>query len=318
VNAGDELELTATIEPDNATNKVLRWTQVYSSSLAAGKVTIDNNGTITAVKAGNVTVRAAATDDSNAYRDIALTVLPTTPADKITILPVNNASPIEIGTSLQLEARVEPLTANPNVMWVSQDPAVATVSSAGLVSSLTVGSATITATAVDGSEENANFSLEILAALPLVTTPYEIGGVYYQTYLFNGYRWTVENLHHGEAEFTENPAADGVENYYYSLAQAETACGDEWHVPSYEEALMLTNYLNTQATASEKQAWTNPDDWVGWHDWNGTWAGYGVRAGYVVADANHYISYLPPTLSVPTLGHNKDMYAMPVRCVQNN
>ena len=65
---GDEITLTATITPDNATNKVLTW-QSSQPSVA----TVDN-GKVTAIKAGNTTITATATDGSEKTANCSIIV----------------------------------------------------------------------------------------------------------------------------------------------------------------------------------------------------------------------------------------------------
>lgn len=69
VEEGAELKLSATILPDNATNKTLKW------STSNKKVaTVDENGLVTGVKAGKVTITASATDDSKVSATYEVTV----------------------------------------------------------------------------------------------------------------------------------------------------------------------------------------------------------------------------------------------------
>lgn len=56
---GDTASLTATVEPENATNPAVIW-----SSDNADVATVDN-GTVTAKAAGTATITATAADDSN-------------------------------------------------------------------------------------------------------------------------------------------------------------------------------------------------------------------------------------------------------------
>jgi hypothetical protein len=59
---------------------------------------------------------------------------------------------LTVGGTDTLTATVMPAnTANKNVTWTSSEPAVATVSSTGLVTAVSAGTATITAKAVDGN-----------------------------------------------------------------------------------------------------------------------------------------------------------------------
>ncbi len=69
----------------------------------------------------------------------------------VTVTP--DTGSINVGATLQLNASVAPLDAtNKGVTWQSSAPAIATVTSAGLVTAVSDGSATITATTADGGK----------------------------------------------------------------------------------------------------------------------------------------------------------------------
>lgn len=59
MNVGDTKSITATVAPDNATDKTVTYTS--SDSTIA---TVDASGTITAVKAGSATITAKAGDQT--------------------------------------------------------------------------------------------------------------------------------------------------------------------------------------------------------------------------------------------------------------
>ena len=69
MKVGEELTLTATITPDDATNKELNWTT--SNSDAA---TVDENGKVSAVGTGTATITATATDGSGVAASCEVTV----------------------------------------------------------------------------------------------------------------------------------------------------------------------------------------------------------------------------------------------------
>ncbi len=77
----DQLQLTATILPSNATNNSVVWTS--SNEEAA---TVDENGLVTAIAAGGATITATAQDGSNVYGTYSVTVTakPATVSDTIT------------------------------------------------------------------------------------------------------------------------------------------------------------------------------------------------------------------------------------------
>ncbi|RHA38022.1 immunoglobulin-like domain-containing protein, partial [Cellulomonas rhizosphaerae] len=82
----------------------------------------------------------------SATKTFTVTVLPGGPVavDGVSVSPAT--STIAAGTTTTLKATVSPATAtDPSITWSSSDPAVATVSSSGVVSAVANGTATITA-----------------------------------------------------------------------------------------------------------------------------------------------------------------------------
>lgn len=66
---GESLTLTATVAPDNATDKTVAW-----SSSNAAVATVDNNGVVTAVAEGTATITAKANDGSGVTASCVVTV----------------------------------------------------------------------------------------------------------------------------------------------------------------------------------------------------------------------------------------------------
>ena len=69
LTVGNSVTVTATVTPDNATNATVNWT---SSDEAVA--TVDSNGKVTAVAAGNATITATSESDGDVSADYALTV----------------------------------------------------------------------------------------------------------------------------------------------------------------------------------------------------------------------------------------------------
>ena len=141
---GDEATLTATIAPDNASNKNVTWT---SSNPEVAKV---ENGKITAVKAGTATITVK-TEDGGKTATCEVTV-------KEMVYPVESVSldktSLELteGDEATLTATIAPDNAsNKNVTWTSSNPEVATVED-GKVIAVKAGMTTITATTEDGGK----------------------------------------------------------------------------------------------------------------------------------------------------------------------
>lgn len=137
---GDTQQLTATILPEDAFDKSLKW-----SSSDESVATVDENGTVTAVKGGTAVITATSAD-GNVTGSCTVTVKQH--AEGIS-LDKTEAEMLK-GESLTLVATVMPEEAtNKNVVWSSSDENVASVTK-GVVYAKKTGSVTITAMTEDG------------------------------------------------------------------------------------------------------------------------------------------------------------------------
>lgn len=159
--AGEEAEqLTATLKPEG-TEATIRWTS--SNQTAA---TVSQDGKITPLSAGVTVVTAAAGD----YRaSCIVTVQP----ERVRVTGIRFDEPthtLMMGSTVTLQPIIAPDDATvKNLTWVSSDEQTATVSRTGIVTALSVGETTITATTVDGG-----YSAEIKI---IVTAAAQLGDV---------------------------------------------------------------------------------------------------------------------------------------------
>ena len=139
---GDTETLTATVKPDNATDKKVTW-----SSSDENIATVDDAGKVTAVKEGTVTITAKAGDKTATCEVIVnKKVIPVT---KVTL--DRTSLSLEPGETAELKATVEPDDAtDKTVTWTSSDETIATVAD-GVVTAVAEGEVVITATAGDKS-----------------------------------------------------------------------------------------------------------------------------------------------------------------------
>ena len=139
LNTGETLTLTATVKPDNATDKTVTWSS-SNPTIAA----VDQNGTVTAVAEGTATITAKASDKT---ATCTVTVMKgNVPVESITL----DKYYLELteGETATLIATVKPDNAvDKTVTWSSSNPWVATVDQNGEITALRSGEATITATA---------------------------------------------------------------------------------------------------------------------------------------------------------------------------
>ena len=141
LNTGETLTLTATVKPDNATDKTVTWSSSNSSV-----ATVDANGKVTAVAQGTAIVTAKAGDKTATCTVIVMKT--DIPVESITLdkyyLELTEG---ETGT---ITATVKPDNAtNKTVTWSSSNPTIAAVDQNGTVTAVAEGTATITAKASD-------------------------------------------------------------------------------------------------------------------------------------------------------------------------
>ena len=140
---GETGQLSATVKPDEATDKRVTW-----ASGDKNIATVDQNGLVTAKKAGTTTITCAAQDKSGVKAACTVTVKPRL-VESIT-LNVHDAE-IFVGERLQLSAVVKPDNAANTGVTYTANASVASVSTGGLVIGKKPGTVTVTCTAQDGS-----------------------------------------------------------------------------------------------------------------------------------------------------------------------
>ncbi len=157
---GKTRALTALLEPADADSSFL-WT---SSDEAVA--TVDASGVVLAVSPGIAVVALTAQDGSGLAAECVVTVL-----RPISSLAVAGQARIQVGKSYPLAALDGEIPIAQDVLvWTSSDEAIATVDASGIVTGVSIGTATITATARDGSGLTFGFPVEILRATVVIRT----------------------------------------------------------------------------------------------------------------------------------------------------
>lgn len=159
--AGEEAEqLTATLKPEG-TEAAIHWTS--SNQTAA---TVSQDGKVTPLSAGVTVVTAAAGD----YRASCIVTVQPKRVRVTGIRFEETTHTLMMGSTVTLQPIIAPDDATvKNLTWVSSDEQTATVSRTGIVTALSVGETTITATTVDGG-----YSAEIKI---IVTAAAQLGDV---------------------------------------------------------------------------------------------------------------------------------------------
>ena len=146
--------LSVTVMPEDAGDKSVAW-----SSDNSKVATVDGNGLVTAISVGKATVTATTKDGSGLTAECVVTVTPLKATDiKLDKTEVS----MQRDATMQLTATVTPEDAdNRTVTWRSDDDGIAQVDGAGLVTAVSVGTTTITATTGDGTELTASCTVTV-------------------------------------------------------------------------------------------------------------------------------------------------------------
>ena len=158
LHQGGTQQLTATVQPSDATNKTVTWSSGNTARATvseAGMVTIPANATT-----GEVAITATTADGGfTANCTVSVSIV-------VTSIAISGYETVEEGKTITLTATVEPSTAsNKSVTWSSLNTGVASVNAqTGVVTGVSEGTANIRATAADGSGVTADKSVTVTAA----------------------------------------------------------------------------------------------------------------------------------------------------------
>ena len=161
-----QYQLVATVTPDSTdgVKRTVTWTSSNPSV-----ATVDENGLVSFVSSGNVTI-VCKTDEGGYLAMCNFTIA--VPVDSVTL---NHTDEImSIGQTLTISATVLPATAtNREVAWQSTNPKVATVDEKGVVTAVSSGTTTILCQTTDGTaivETCAIYVKQPITSLSLTTT----------------------------------------------------------------------------------------------------------------------------------------------------
>lgn len=160
-----QLQLIATISPSNADDLSVNWTS--SNDLVA---TVNNSGLVSGVSAGTVTITATSVLGS-IVGSLELTV---TQALVLTAIVLSaETQDVAISGTLLLTLTPTPSNFVGTYNFVSSDPLKATVNSAGLVSGVSLGEVTITATSVETPTVSNSITLNVVSLSTVYSTGFE-------------------------------------------------------------------------------------------------------------------------------------------------
>jgi uncharacterized protein YjdB len=157
---GETRQLSATIAPDDATDKAVAW-ESSDTSVASVSAT----GLVTAMAAGSGVFVTVVTRDGHREASVNVTVDPFATVIPVEAVKVTPQSMVltRIGETRQVTASIGPDNATDKaVTWESSDSSVATVDAAGLVTARGIGSGVfITVVTHDGHlQSSTNVSVD--------------------------------------------------------------------------------------------------------------------------------------------------------------
>lgn len=231
---GDTVELTATVTPDNATDKTVTWD---SSDKTVATV---ENGKVTTLKMGTSKITAKA-GDVEAVCEI--TVLEKgEEVVAVTGVELEASKSIKIGEDATLTAKISPENAtNKAVTWKSDKEEIAKVDATGKVTAVAPGTATITVTTDDGKK-----TAECKITVP-VTYNLE-NGVIFGT--FNN--WSGETA----PKFTKN--SDGT--YSATIGITDDITEFDAKIANSDWSIKIGGGVTISVGGSEQQAALAPTD----------------------------------------------------------
>jgi len=147
------VKFTAEVLPANAKNKGVKWSITSGSEFAE----IDETtGVLTALKEGEVTVKATAADGSGVTQTSTIKIYPQA-VEYLSAYADNEA--IKTNTPTQLNTYVYPETSCKDVKWEVSNSDVAEINTEGKITMKKSGSVQVICSSVDGSEQTATFTV---------------------------------------------------------------------------------------------------------------------------------------------------------------
>ncbi|MEX2501656.1 MAG: Ig-like domain-containing protein [Trueperaceae bacterium] len=154
ISLAGRTQLTASVT--GSTNTAVSWT-TSDSSVA----TVDANGIVEANGEGDTDITATSVADATKSATITITVGDFV-VDGVTISAPSTT--VEVGNDLQLDASVQPSSVPQGVLWSTDDSAVATIDSDGLVTGQSAGTVVVTARSAADIDVQAQITITVVAS----------------------------------------------------------------------------------------------------------------------------------------------------------
>jgi len=214
LNKGESTTLCATITPSNFTDEAA-W---KSSNTSVATVT--DIGVVKAVGLGECTISFIA---GNKKVNCMITVV-----QPVTSISLNNSNvSLNAEETFTLTANVYPSNAtNKAVSWSSSDENIATVDQNGVITAISKGTATITATAQDGNGAKGSCTVTVMNDLYIVTAVEELQSLHpYTTNCSDVWQYSIEGAASLAVTFSAETSVEEGSDYIHVYTADGTLVG---------------------------------------------------------------------------------------------
>lgn len=166
LDEGETLELFYKLEPSDATTQGVVW-----ASDNTDVATVDEDGIVTAVRAGTATITVSVKGQPEIKATCTITVKSSTIA--VTKLTLSQTSAeVSVGKTLTLSCTIEPTDAtNKELVWSSSDETIATVDAQGVVTGVKAGTVTITVASKSDPSVKATCTVTVIGETSIDDVP---------------------------------------------------------------------------------------------------------------------------------------------------
>ncbi len=262
VDIGEFIQLVATIEPENASNKNMSW-----SSSDTKVATVDASGKVTGVDKGTSTITVT-TENGNKKATCEVEVI-----RRVSGVSLPASASVEKGATIELKATIIPADpTDPALIWSSADKSIATVTDNGIVEGIRNGKTTISVKTNDGNfVKNCQVTVTTNNLIPLMTSNTSPSGV----------ASAKDEVFPGGPAYL---AFDGDDNTAGGGGKIED--GATWLIYEFETGVIINRYKYLSATKAGR---TYPTSYLFQGSNGSSWETLDSRSGISDVGPHEYI-----------------------------